>query len=130
MSDDPNNFYVTLFSTASHELFPDITHAAFTNEMAQTIDLDRKYKLEVGLSEITCPPPAVGNVIPVLVIGDTNSLIYCNVIQPQFFGNALIRCLSTIITPSAFNNHRFDNIYYVPVEQRHIRHIRNMGFGS
>jgi hypothetical protein len=58
MSDNPNHFYITLFSTASQELFPDNTHAAFTTELAQTIDLHPKDRWEVGLCEYTYPPTA------------------------------------------------------------------------
>jgi hypothetical protein len=90
MFNDSNHFYITLFSTASQKLFPDNTHAAFTNELAQTIDLDPKDKWEVGLCEFTCPPHTAGTVKPLMVVGHNNSPIYCNLIQPQFVGNNLI----------------------------------------
>jgi hypothetical protein len=119
-----NHFYVTLFSTASQDLFPDNTHGAFTTELAKSIDLDSNYRWEVGVTEFTCPPPAVGNIKPVVVVGDTNAIIYCNLIEQQFVGDKLIRCLRTFINPSQYCEHKFDTIYYVPVENLHIRHIR------
>jgi len=124
MSTGQNNFYNTLFSTASHELFPNNTHAAFTTELAQTIDLNSDDEWEVGLCEFTYPPVTVGNVRPVIVVGETIHLIYCNLIQSQFFGDKLIRCLRTIISPTVYSKHVFNNIYYMPVETRRIRHIR------
>jgi hypothetical protein len=44
--------------------------------------------------------------------------------MPQFVGNKLVRCLRTITHPTAYCQHKFQNIYYLPVEKRHIQDIR------
>ena len=59
-----------------------------------------------------------------MIIGNNKDLIYSNFIQPQFVGNKLIRCLRTFISPSVYCQHNFENIYYIPVQKRHIQHIR------
>jgi hypothetical protein len=43
------HFYVTLFSDASQNLYPENTLGAFTVELAQSIEFDPKDKWEVGL---------------------------------------------------------------------------------
>ena len=123
MAGDPNQFYVTLFSTASQELFPDNTFNAFTIQLAQTIDLGPNDRWEVGLCEFSNPTQNKRMIKPVLNVGETNALIYFNLIQPQFVENELIRSLRFIFTPSLNCEHYFDHIYYLPVEKRHIRHI-------
>ena len=76
MADDPNHFYVTLLSTAWQERFPDNKLNVFTIELALTKDLGPKDRWEVRLCEITCPPQTEGMIKPVLVVGDTNALIF------------------------------------------------------
>ena len=67
------------------------------------------------------------------VFYDTNDLIYCDLIVPQFVGHSKVRCLRTfilpttfcneVVQPTAFCNEVFENLYYVPVEKRAIRDI-------
>ena len=84
MSNDPKNFYVPLFGNASQELFPEYTKSSFTIELEQAIDLGPNDTWEEGLCEITYPPKFRGTVSPILIIGGTNVLIYCNLIRPEF----------------------------------------------
>jgi len=97
MCDDPNHFYVTLFSNASTDLYPDHTIARFTTELAQPIELGSSDRWEVGVCEFTYPPNNVGVFKPTLLVGDTTGLIYCDLISPQYVGNVLVRCLRTFI---------------------------------
>lgn len=117
MADDPNHFYVTLFSTASPKLFPDNKLNVLTVELAHTIDLGTNDRWEVGVCEFTLTPNDVGTFRSTVVICNTNALIYYNLIQPQFVSNKLIRCLRKFITPSIYCEYTFDNIYYLPVEK-------------
>ena len=124
MTDVPNHFYVTLFSNSSQKLFPDNTINAFTSELAQVIDLGPDDRREVGLCEFSCPPKSIGTLKPNTVVGGTNVIFYCNVIKPQFFVDNLIRCLRKVIVPSLHCDCAIDHIYYLPVEQTRIKHIR------
>jgi hypothetical protein len=38
------------------------------------------------LFENYLPPPASGKMRPIVVVGTTNALVYCDVIAPQFVG--------------------------------------------
>ena len=124
MPNVPNHFYVILFRNAAQQLFPANTLSTFTIELSQTINLVPNDRWEVGLCEFTCPPKNVGTLKPVAVVGNTNALIYCSLIQQQFVGNKLIKCLRTIILPSLHCEHHWENIYYLPVEKHHITHVR------
>jgi len=123
MNDDPKNFYVTLFSTASQHIYPDNTHYDFIVELSQSIDLGNNDRWEVGLCENACPPPKLGTHQAFDIVGQSRALIYCNLIAPQFVGGQLVRCLRTITSPSQYCNYSFHNIHYVPVEKRLIRHV-------
>jgi len=124
MASLPNHFYITLFSTSSQKIYTANTIAAFTIKLAQPIDLSPTENWEVGVCEISCPPPQVGNLRPLLVVGDTNVLIYCNLIAPQLVGDRNVRVLRTFIHPSAYCDHKFTQVYYAPVEQRNFQEIR------
>jgi len=50
-SPDQNNFYITLLSNASREIYDLNTHADFTVKLAQPIDLGSTSKSEVGFCE-------------------------------------------------------------------------------
>ena len=121
---DRNRFYVTLFSNASQNVYPSNTIAAFTVQLAKTIELGPSENWEVVLCELTHPPPVVGNLKQVVVVRDTNALVYCDLIAPQFVGTAVARYLRTFITPTVYGVHYFRNVYYVPVEKRTFRDIR------
>jgi hypothetical protein len=112
------HFYITLFSNASQKVHPSNTLSDFKIQLAQPIDLGSAENWEVGLCEFNCPPLATGRIKPVEVVGDTNALIYCDLITPQFVGNDYVRCLRTLIHPSLHCDHTFKTVYYVPVEKR------------
>jgi len=118
-----NHFYITLFSNASQELHPRNTLTEYTIQLAQRIDLGSTDNWEVGLCEFSCPPPARGTLRPVDVVGDTNAMIYCDLITPQFVGSNYVRCLRTFIHPTKLCDHGFQNVYYLPVERRSFQDI-------
>ena len=118
MSDYPSHFYVTLFSNASQDLYPDNTIGAFTVELARPIRLGQNGNWEVGLCEFSCPPGQVR------AIGESIGLIYCELIYPQFVGSSLVRCLRTYVYPSLDCQHKFEKVYYLPVEKQKITNIR------
>src|SRR5215472_5673986 len=112
-------FYLTLFSNASQKLYPNNTISAFTSNLPQPIDLGSSEHWEVGLCELTCPPPNIGvfaKNLPV-VIGSDTAFIYCDLIAPQVVGDSLVRCLRTYIFPSLDCQYHFKNVYYVPLEK-------------
>ena len=120
----PNHFYVTLFSSSALQIYANNTIAAFTVKLSQPIDLGGSNEnWEVGVCEISCPPPNVNpGGKPVVFFVNTNILIYCNLISPQFVGDQTVRVLRTFITKSQPCEYRFAEVYYVPVEQKFSRH--------
>ena len=113
---DGDNFYITLFSNASQDIYPDNKIAAFTIQLAQPIRLDPSEICEVGLCEL-----AYSATQQQLV--DSNALVYCDVIAPQFIGASMIRYLRTFETMPAKYGDKFlyENVYYVAVEKRTFR---------
>jgi len=88
---DRDHFYITLFSNASQHIYPDNKIAAFTIQLAQPIILDPSEIWEVGLCELNNPPT--------LPVGDnTNALVYCDLIAPQFIGTTMVRFFRTFNT--------------------------------
>jgi len=83
---DRDHFYITLFSNASQHLYPDNKIAAFTIQLARPIILDPSEIWEVGLYEISSPST-------VQVEVNTNALVYCDLIAPQFIGSNMVRFL-------------------------------------
>jgi len=55
---------------------------------------------------------------------ETTALMYCNLISPQFLGDSTPRCIRTFVFPSSSFQHEFQNVFYVPVEQRTFQNIR------
>jgi hypothetical protein len=117
-----DQFYVTLFSNASQNLYPENTIGAFTVELARPIDLNGNW--EVGLCEFTCPPRKVDTLNDFSTVGNNIGLIYCDLISPQLVGSSLIRCLRTYIYPTTDCQYEFQNVYYLPVERQRINNIR------
>jgi len=60
---------------------------------------------------------------PIEFVGETDTLLYCDLITPQFVGSDYVRSLWTFFHPSKFCEHRFDNVYYVPVQKRSYQDI-------
>ena len=121
-----NQFYVTRFSNASKEVFPDNTLTAFTIHFAQTIDLGASSHWEVGLAQLSYKAPnrQIMNRALVDVISSINVLVYCDLIKPQIVGKESVRLLRTIICPTQLGNHLFQNVYYLPVEKTHFEDTR------
>jgi len=88
--------------------------AEFTIQLAQRKVLGSTDNWEVGLCEFSCPPPKSGTLKSVEVVGETNALVYCDLITQQFVGNNYVRCLRTFIHPSKYCDQTFKNVYYVP----------------
>ena len=121
MNVNQDNFYVTLFSNASTEIYTLNSQTSFTNRLAIPVDLGSSSDWGVGLAEITYRPPertiVQGAIIN--VVSDLNVLIYCNLVTQQLVGSDLGRLLRTIICHSQLGKNVFSNIYYLPVEFRH-----------
>ena len=94
---------------------PDNMISAFTVHHAHEIDLAGDI-WEVAHREYSFPPPKVGTQKPHAVSFDTNALIYCDLIAPQFVNHSKVRCLRTFIPSTPFCNEVFENSYYVMVE--------------
>jgi len=77
-----NNFYVTVQSNASRDIYDQNTNADITVKLAQIIDLGSISNLEVGVCEISCSSSPEG-ASPVL--------LYCYVISPQILGDSTFR---------------------------------------
>ena len=94
-----NQFYVTLFSNSSNKTYEDNTLSAFTLKLAQPIDFNYAENWEVGICETSRTPPIVATGMPLINVGNTHNMVYCNVISTQFVGNDMICCLRTVIFP-------------------------------
>jgi len=117
-----NSFYVTLFSNASQEIYENNTHAEFTVKLSRHFDLGTSPNWEVGVCEVSCSSPQSLNTIDVTPSAD-HSMIYCNLISPQFIGGSTVRCMRTFPTTSC-RHYEFRNVQYVPVKQRQLQSIR------
>ena len=98
--------------------------AAFTVKLSQLIDLGSNDNWEVGVCEISCPPPRKVTLKETTVVGETNFLLYCNLISPQFISDQTARVLGTFIFPSTSCQYNFTEVFYVPVEQRNFQDIQ------
>jgi len=111
------HFYITLFSNSTRKTRPANTLAEFTIQLAQPIDLGSTDSWEEGQCEFSCPPPNAGTVKPHEVVGETNALVYCDLITQQFVGSDYVGCLRTFIHRSKYCHYAFQNISYVPFEK-------------
>ena len=122
---DRDHFYVTLFSNASQDIYPDNKIAAFTTQLAQPIRLDPSDIWEGGLCElsysVTSWQPKVLDMRSFM-----NALMYCDLIAPQLIGTTKVRYLRSFrIVPTDYvSEYLFQNVYYVPVEKRTFRDTR------
>jgi hypothetical protein len=105
-------------------MYPSNTLAAFRVHLARPIELGTDEKWEVGVTEITLSPRNVGTFKPSMIVGDTISMMYYDLITPQFVGVALARVISTFTTPRMDGKYYFDNVYYEPVEKKTFQDIR------
>jgi len=70
-----NQFYFTLFSNSSIEIYMDNTFAAFTIKLAQPIEINYTEKWEVGIWEVTCPLPLVCTGVAMTTVGNSHVLV-------------------------------------------------------
>jgi hypothetical protein len=112
---EQTHFYITLLSNSSQKHYPSNTLSSFKVHLARPVDLGSNSRWEVGVCELTCRPSNVGTYTAVTVISANNALIYCDLISPHFFGSQYVRVLRTFILPTAYCNHSFENVYYMPV---------------
>jgi len=126
-----NQYYVTLFSNASKEVFPDNTLTAFTIHLAQPIELGASSDWEVGLTELSYKAPnrQIMNGALVDVISSINVLIYCDLITPQIVGTEKVRLLRTIICPTQLGTTLFKTII-IYLSKRHIFKIYAKSYGK
>jgi len=80
---DLKQFYVTLLSNTSKNLYPNNTIAAFTAELARPVELGSSDNWEVGVCELYYPPNSVGTFKHTTVVGETTGLIYCDLLSHQ-----------------------------------------------
>jgi hypothetical protein len=83
----PRQFYVTLLSNASQELYPTNKLSSIKTHLARPVVLGSPGIWEVGVCEVTCRPFNVGTYAKLQVITADNALIYCDLISPQFVGS-------------------------------------------
>ena len=111
MDIERKHFYVTLFSNASLDLYPDNSLAVFTSHLAHPIDLGTSSsEWEVGLCDISWPQKD-------LSMTGTLVFVYCDLITPQFVADQNLRALRIISYPPNGGEQRFQNVYYLPVEK-------------
>jgi len=113
--------YITLFSSASTEIYTLNSQTSFTNRLALPVDLGSSSDWEVGLAEITYRPPKRTIVQGAIIdgISDLNVLIYCNIVTPQLVGSDISRLLRTIICPSQQGKHVFLTFIIFLLNSRH-----------
>ena len=99
-----SQFYVTLFSNASRDIYEQNTQADFTVKLAQPVDMCSTSNWEVGLCEISCSSPPMEE--------ETLALIYCTFISPQFLGDNTVRSMRTFFFPSSSSScqHKSRNV--------------------
>jgi hypothetical protein len=114
---DRDHLYVTLFSNASHDIYPDNKIAAFMTQLAQPIRQNPSEIWEVGLCELSYTashglqqnPKLLHNLNVFL-----NALIYCDLIAPQLIRTTKVRCLRSFrLVPTDYDSeYLFQNISY------------------
>ena len=107
MTINRDDFYITLFSDASKEIYTLNSHTSFTNRLALPVDLGSFSDWVVGLVEISYKPPER----MIDLTGEENFFVYCYLVAPQLVGSELKSLLRTIIAPSQTVQHMFPNIY-------------------
>jgi hypothetical protein len=117
MANFPDSFYITLFSNTSQHLYADNTIAAYTTRLAHPVQVGCTDDWEVGVCELSYPQPTTITVKPVVIVGETHGILYCDLIKPQLVGGSIARSMRTFIYPSIYCQHTFYNVYYLPVEK-------------
>jgi len=107
-----DHIYVTLFSNASIDLYPDNIRAVFTTHLAHPIDLGTtsSSEWEVGLCEISYGGPSNELVKPNKHVDKTMVFVYYDLVAPQFVADQNLRTLRIIHYKSIVGEHRFQNV--------------------
>ena len=85
-----NHFYVTLFSNASIDLYPDNTRAVFPTNLAHPIDLGTSSsEWEVGLCEVSYGGPSNELVKANTLVDKKIVFVYCDLVAPQFVADKI-----------------------------------------
>jgi hypothetical protein len=92
-----DHFYVTLLTPRRCTR---VIRSERLVHLAEPTELGSNDKWEVGVTEITYSPKNVGIFRSSIIVGDTVSLMYCDLISPQFVGGSLARVLRTFTTPT------------------------------
>jgi hypothetical protein len=58
-----------------------------------------------------------------LLVDKAIVLVYCDIITPQFVADQNLRTLPTIVYAVKGVEHRFQNVYYLPMEKRAVHDI-------
>jgi len=103
---------------SSQKTYPANTLANFTIQLAQPIDLGLQTIGRWGNANLAILHLIPTQKQPYELAGETNALIYCDLITQQFVGSDYVRCLRTFIHPTKYCDHAFQNVYYIPVEKR------------
>ena len=107
-----DHFYVTLFSNAFVDLYPDYTRAVFTTHLAHPIDLGTSSsEWEVGLCEVSYGCPSNERVKANTLVDRNIVFVYCHLVAPQFVADQNLRTLRIIDYTSKDGEHRFQNVY-------------------
>ena len=102
-----DHFYVTLFSNAFIDLYPDNTHAVFTTHLAHPIDLETSSEWEVGLCEISYGGSSNELLKANTLVEKTMVFVYCDLVAPKFVADQNLRTLRIIHYPSIVGEHVF-----------------------
>lgn len=116
-------FYVYVSSDASEKIHPGNTHAAFTMELATTIELDPRYKWSVALCEAIFPS-SISRTYSGMSVSDHGKgpiFVYTDLVQTSSVGDSDTRILRIISPPNPHQN--FIDRHYIPVSGERITQI-------
>ena len=104
-------------------VYPKYTITAFTVQLAHELGSGTD-RWEVGICELSCPPPYEGTLKTNLVVGEAHACVYCTLISPHFVRERKFSCIRIYIHTTAFCNHVFENVNHMPFDRRKFREIR------
>ena len=77
----------------------------------------RSVPIDVGNTQDDVPLGVPLEPKSVAHVGDIHVRVMCDLISPQHVGKDYVPCLRTIIAPSQVREHRFQNVFYMPLEK-------------
>jgi len=72
----------------------------------------------VGLCEVSYGGPSNELVKANTLVDKRFVFVYCDLVAPQIVADQNLRTLRIIHYPSRDGEHRFQNVYYIPVEKK------------